>query len=492
MEEQQRDDNELQKELQYLKKKLTELSGESIKYDYQLSSMRFELKQRKDAFSTLTALQKKFTVATPLNELFRETVKAVITQLQMDRSVLLLYDAAKNSFTPVQWYGYLPVHVSSIIHEVKIPDKYLHEGEFMLVNKSVTPDELAIRIQRDFLVNFFIGVPVLFDDKPVAFLIASRLFEKVPFNQPLNKGDADTLMAIASLVASVLQNKNVAELREEMQKQKEENELVNRMLAELRATQAQLIQSEKMASLGELTAGIAHEIQNPLNFVNNFAEVNLELLDELKNAIEKKDATALKEVLQDLSVNLEKINHHGKRADSIVKSMLQHSGSSTGTKEPVDLNELLDEYLRLSFHGMRARDKTFNAKFEIHTDTEVKEISIVRQDIGRVILNLLANAFYAVHEKKTAVGSNYEPMVTVTTKRSGNEILVSIKDNGNGIPASVLDKVLQPFFTTKPTGQGTGLGLSLSYDIIKAHGGDMKIESVEGSYTEVVITLPSG
>jgi signal transduction histidine kinase len=490
MEENQPGGKEIHKELEYLRNKLTELSGENIKYDYQLSSMRFELKQRKDAFSTLTLLQKKFTIATPLPELFRETVKAVITQLQMDRSILLLYDASKDIFIPSQWYGYLPEHASNIIHELKLPARYLKEGEYLLVNKSVTPDELIIRIQQDYLVNFFIGVPILYDDKPVAFLIASRLFEKVPFNQPLNKGDVDTLLAIASLVAGVLQNKNVAELREEMQKQKEENEMVNRMLAELKATQAQLIQSEKMASLGELTAGIAHEIQNPLNFVNNFAELNLELIEELKMAVEN-DPEGSREILQDLAVNLEKINHHGKRADSIVKSMLQHSGSSSGHKEPVKLNELIDEYVRLSFHGMRAKDKSFNAKFEIRADPEIGEIQVVRQDFGRVLLNLLGNAFYAVHDKKIRSTGSYEPLVTIITNKKGAEINISIKDNGNGIPASNIDKVFQPFFTTKPTGQGTGLGLSLSYDIIKAHGGDMRIESMEGSGTELIITIPS-
>jgi signal transduction histidine kinase len=490
MEENQPGEEEIQKELAYLRNKLTELSGESIKYDYQLSSMRFELKQRKDAFSTLTLLQKKFTIATPLQELFRETVKAVITQLQMDRSIILIYDASKDIFTPSQWYGYLPEQARNIIHELKLPQRYLKEGEYLLVNKSVTPDELILRIQQDYLVNFFIGVPVLYDDKPVAFLLASRLFEKVPFNQPLNKGDVDTLLAIASLVAGVLQNKNVAELREEMQKQKEENELVNRMLAELKATQAQLIQSEKMASLGELTAGIAHEIQNPLNFVNNFAELNLELIEELKGALGN-DPENSKEILHDLAVNLEKINHHGKRADSILKSMLQHSGSSSGRKEPVKLNELIDEYVRLSFHGMRARDKSFNAKYEIHPDPGAGEIPIVRQDIGRVLLNLLGNAFYAVHDKKKKTTDLFNPLVTITTQKNGQDIYISIKDNGNGIPAANIDKVFQPFFTTKPTGQGTGLGLSLSYDIVKAHGGEIKIESVEGSGTELIIILPA-
>jgi two-component system, NtrC family, sensor kinase len=249
---------------------------------------------------------------------------------------------------------------------------------------------------------------------------------------------------------------------------------------ELKATQQQLIQSEKMASLGELTAGIAHEIQNPLNFVNNFSDVNRELVDELEQEIDKGNYEDAKAIAKDIKNNEEKINHHGKRADAIVKGMLQHSRSSNGVKEPTDINALVDEYLRLSYHGLRAKDKSFNATMKTDFDESIGNINIIPQDIGRVVLNLINNAFYAVDEKRKQIGDGYEPTVTVSTKKNNGKIEISVKDNGNGIPQKVLDKIFQPFFTTKPTGQGTGLGLSLSYDIVKAHGGELKVETKEG------------
>ncbi|MEO8666554.1 MAG: ATP-binding protein, partial [Ignavibacteria bacterium] len=257
-----------------------------------------------------------------------------------------------------------------------------------------------------------------------------------------------------------------------------------------KSTQAQLIQSEKMASLGQLTAGIAHEIQNPLNFVNNFSEVNAELISEMKEEIEKENLENLKTIANNIEQNEEKIMHHGKRAESIVKGMLQHSRASSGIREPADINSLADEYLKLAYHGLRAKDKSFNATMKTDFDKSIEKISIVPQDIGRVILNLITNAFYAVSEKKKLQINGYEPTVEVMTKKLDNKIEVKVKDNGNGIPSKVLDKIFQPFFTTKPTGQGTGLGLSLSYDILKAHGGDLKVETKEGEGSEFTITLP--
>jgi signal transduction histidine kinase len=262
-------------------------------------------------------------------------------------------------------------------------------------------------------------------------------------------------------------------------------------LTELQATQKQLIQSEKMASLGELTAGIAHEIQNPLNFVNNFSEVSKELLDEMKETIEKGDTEEAKEIMNDVIQNLEKINHHGKRADAIVKGMLQHSRSSSGEKEATDINALTDEYIRLCYHGLRAKDKSFNATIKTDFDSSVGNVNVLSQDLGRVILNLLTNAFYVVNEKKQQQREGYEPTVFISTKRSSDKIEIKVRDNGNGIPSKVLDKIFQPFFTTKPTGQGTGLGLSLSYDIIaKGHGGELKVETKEGEGTEFIVVLP--
>ncbi len=254
---------------------------------------------------------------------------------------------------------------------------------------------------------------------------------------------------------------------------------LQKTLEELKAAQVQLVHSEKMASLGELTAGIAHEIQNPLNFVNNFSEVNKELVAELVDAAAHLNFSEVQILANDIKENSEKINHHGKRAEGIVKGMLHHSRKSEGKKEPTDINALCDEYLRLSYHGLRAKDKSFNAKFESSFDDALPKINVVGQDIGRTILNLINNAFYAVSERRKTASEGYEPTVNIVTRYQPGKAIIKVQDNGNGIPKSVFDKIFQPFFTTKPTGQGTGLGLSLSYDIIKAHGGDLKVTTKE-------------
>ena len=274
-----------------------------------------------------------------------------------------------------------------------------------------------------------------------------------------------------------------------------QSESLKKALYELKSTQAQLIQSAKMASLGELTAGIAHEIQNPLNFVNNFSEINTELIEELKSeklkVTTERDEQLESELLNDIAENEKKINHHGKRADVIVKGMLQHSQTSTGKNEPTDINKLADEYLRLSYHGLRGKDKSFDATMQTNFDETIGNINIIPQDIGRVLLNLYNNAFYAVAEKHKTTARNYQPTVSISTKKSGNTIELTVSDNGNGIPSALKEKIFQPFFTTKPTGQGTGLGLSLSYDIIKAHGGEIKLNTIENDQTEFIIKLPT-
>ncbi|RMA57299.1 tetratricopeptide repeat protein [Ulvibacter antarcticus] len=275
------------------------------------------------------------------------------------------------------------------------------------------------------------------------------------------------------------------------------NQALGKSLTELQETQKQLIHSEKMASLGELTAGIAHEIQNPLNFVNNFSEVSNELIDEMNEEIEKGDMDEAKIIANDIKQNLEKITHHGKRADAIVKGMLQHSRKSSPEKEPTDINRLADEYLRLAYHGLRAKDKSFNATLETDFDESIGKVNVIPQDLGRVILNLITNAFYATSEKQKTCQAedvealpNYKPTVSVSTKKMKDEVVINVKDNGNGIPKEVLDKIFQPFFTTKPSGSGTGLGLSLSYDIVKAHGGNIEVESKENVGTSFRILLP--
>ena len=295
---------------------------------------------------------------------------------------------------------------------------------------------------------------------------------------------------------SILLEETIEELEQKRKAIEETNAALTQSLEELKAAQAQLIQSEKMASLGELTAGIAHEIQNPLNFVNNFSEVNKELVDEMQTELKAgkiEDAIAIS---NDIKENEEKINHHGKRADAIVKGMLQHSRSSSGVKESTDINALADEYLRLAYHGLRAKDKSFNATMITEYDESIGNIRIIPQDLGRVILNLITNAFYAASLPPPAGGFKdpdyvHSPTVWVTTKKEGNTVLISVRDNGPGITQKILDKIFQPFFTTKPTGQGTGLGLSLSYDIVKAHGGELKVETKEGEGSTFIIQLPT-
>ncbi len=310
------------------------------------------------------------------------------------------------------------------------------------------------------------------------------------------------ILGLSIIILGILfrnnQNKQKAYRALKLQKQETEAQKAKAeaALIELQLTQKQLIQTAKMASLGELTTGIAHEIQNPLNFVNNFAEVSVEMLDELRegtvNKLKTPDKEEANEIINDLADNLKKINVHGKRADSIVKGMLQHSTPSTGKKEPTDINALADEYLRLSYHGIRAKDKLFKAGFTSVLDKSIGHIELVPQDIGRVLLNLYNNAFYAVKEKKKQSDEKYEALVSVTTKRVGNKAEISIHDNGTGIPQKLVDKIFNPFFTTKPTGQGTGLGLSLSYDILKAHGSELKVVTKEGEFAEFVFQLPIG
>ena len=301
---------------------------------------------------------------------------------------------------------------------------------------------------------------------------------------------------------SELSQKTIAQEKEKQQILSSVNDTLEKQVAErtielkqsfeeLKATQNQLIQAEKMASLGELTAGIAHEIQNPLNFVNNFSEVNNELIEELKSENQNLKSEERAMILKDIYHNNEKIKYHGKKADAIVKNMIQHSRTTDGKKELTDLNALCDEYLRLAYLGMRAKDKSFDAKFETSFDNSFGKVNIIPQEIGRVMLNLINNAFYAVNETQKESLHGYEPKVAISTSKQNGKVELRVKDNGTGIPKKILDKIFQPFFTTKPTGQGTGLGLSLAYDIMIAHGGEIKVESIEGEGSEFIISLPA-
>jgi signal transduction histidine kinase len=342
-------------------------------------------------------------------------------------------------------------------------------------------------------------LPNLFQSQYSNFLINSFIYLGFPFSLLIYVS-----MRFKEMIHEVQENaQKVVELSEEKREQAliqqrvleeevtRQTSEIRQTLENLKSTQSQLIQSEKMASLGELTAGIAHEIQNPLNFVNNFSEVNTELLDELGEEADKGNLDEVKAIAKDIKENEQKITHHGKRADAIVKGMLQHSSNSSGKKEPTDINKLADEYFRLAYHGLRAKDKSFNATMVTDFDELIGMINIVPQDIGRVILNLITNAFYAVTAKKKILGDGYEPTVSVSTKRTGDEVIIIVRDNGMGIPSKVQEKIFQPFFTTKPTGEGTGLGLSMSYDMItKGHNGELTVETKEGEFAEFTIVLP--
>ncbi len=349
----------------------------------------------------------------------------------------------------------------------------------------------AIVLLIGILIGYFlaknISVPVLALSKAAVKVGEGDLNQKL---QEIHHDEIGQLTIAFNKMVDAL-SKAREDLKEKNIALIESNNTLNKTLVELKDTHAQLLQSEKMASLGELTAGIAHEIQNPLNFVNNFSEVNAELIAEMNIEIDKGNMDEVKAIAGDILQNEQKIITHGKRADSIVKGMLQHSRTSTGIKEPVDINTLADEYFRLAYHGLRAKDKLFNASMKTDYDQSLEKVNMIPQDIGRVILNLITNAFYAVAQKKKSHPSGYEPTVSVSTKKQDNSLVIIVKDNGEGIPQKIMDKIFQPFFTTKPTGQGTGLGLSMSYDIvIKGHGGDMKVESIEGEGAEFIISLP--
>ncbi|RYY90860.1 MAG: histidine kinase [Chitinophagaceae bacterium] len=324
----------------------------------------------------------------------------------------------------------------------------------------------------------------------LAFPLSLLIYVSMRFKEIINdvrQNAAQVVKLSEEKEQQALNQQNI--LQAEVKKQTAE---ISNALEDLKSTQSKLIQSEKMASLGELTAGIAHEIQNPLNFINNFSDVNTELIAELKTALVAGDTEEAIAIADDIRNNEQKINHHGRRADSIVKNMLQHSRQNNDQKELTDVNALTDEYLRLSYHGLRAKDKSFNAVMETHYDTAIGKIELLPQDIGRVLLNLFTNAFYSVQQKKGIQGNSFEPKLFISTSKVPGGIEISVKDNGMGIPQKVLDKIYQPFFTTKPTGEGTGLGLSMSYDIItKAHGGTLKARTAEGEFAEFIIFLPA-
>ncbi|MEJ7821447.1 MAG: ATP-binding protein [Chitinophagaceae bacterium] len=453
------------------------------------------------------AMQSSSELAKLVDTLFRELTKL---DLLLDRCIITLYDAATNDST---WWiaapesNELPISVFVKYHKyapylafIDAWHKRILKWRYVLEGTTKKEWDNFIFSETEMAL-----LPTAVKDGMKSF---EKIFLNVSFNnfgsltassiETLPEEQFEILLRFAKVFDSTYTRFNDLQKAEALAREakahliqiEEEKLRAETALQELQATQTQLIQSEKMASLGELTAGIAHEIQNPLNFVNNFSEVNTELIEDLKAELETGNMQEAISIADDIKENEQKINQHGKRADAIVKGMLQHSRASSGKKEPTDINALCDEYLRLSYHGLRAKDKSFNATFKTDFDTSLEKINIIPQDLGRVILNLLTNAFYAVNEKKKQQPDGYEPTVSVSTKKVGDKIEIKVADNGNGIPQKVLDKIYQPFFTTKPTGQGTGLGLSMSYDIIKAHCGEIKVETNDGEFAEFIIQLP--
>jgi two-component system, NtrC family, sensor kinase len=414
-----------------------------------------------------------------------------------------------------QFYQHIKMPDSSLFYSKKALETYkrLIDASGMATADSLISIAFAEQKKSDSAFDYLKSEASLKDSLNSIEKIKMSEFQDMGFNEEMRleqlqkekietKGRIRAYAMIAGIVVLILvafllyrNNRNRKRANELLNQQKEEIEAqknnVERTLYELKSTQALLIQSEKMASLGELTAGIAHEIQNPLNFINNFSEVNKELIEEMQQEMDKGNVTDAKAISNDIKENEEKISHHGQRADGIVKGMLQHSRASTGQRELIEINALANEYLRLAYHGLRSKDKSFNATIQTDFDPTIGTINIIPQEIGRVLLNLFNNAFYAMSEKKKQLSDGYEPSMTVSTKRLNGRDTITVRDNGNGIPQKVLDKIFQPFFTTKPAGQGTGLGLSMSYDIIKAHGGQLQVQSKEGEYAAFIIELPA-
>ena len=464
-------------------------------------------------FTTIPVHERKFEAGfhSSIGDVYAKMGDTDLARKQYETAVVV---ALKQNNTATAGYNYL--ELAKIYKSLRRHDSGLSAAKnalaaFTLVGKE-KEKVLAYRMISDFYRDrkmndssfIYLKLATLLNDS-LAIIEKKKLqeFQTIGFNEQIrlqnlekekivtqNKIRTYSLLAglgIFLFIGILLYRNNV--------QRKKVNNFLQQTLDNLKSTQSQLIQSEKMASLGELTAGIAHEIQNPLNFVNNFSEVNRELITELVEEVGKGNTEEVIALANDIKENEEKINHHGKRADAIVKGMLQHSRSSSGVKEPTDINALANEYLRLAYHGLRAKDKSFNATMKTDFDNSIGNINIIPQDIGRVILNLITNAFYAVDEKKKQQ-PDFEPVVTITTKRlgtpsgDGGKVEIKVTDNGNGIPQKILDKIFQPFFTTKPTGQGTGLGLSMSYDIVKVHGGELKVETAEGEGCEFKIILP--
>ena len=484
------DAHELRRALAYYQQRVDELGGANVQADAVISAVKSDLRVKNDGFDLLADLQESIDAQMPIDEMVAKTLVGLNLRLRMDRSVLLMRAPGTHSYVPRYGLGFEAELLSRFpsLHFDFTP-MLAGKESYLLVNKATASTPLIEELRAQLGLPYFIALPVLMGREMTGVLLAGRYKEIKPFAPPVSLSGVNIMRAVAGFISVAWTNANQFILLEQ-QVQQRTSELQH-SLSELRRTQAQLIQQEKMASLGELTAGVAHELQNPLNFVTNFAELNLELATELQAAQAAGDLAEAQALINDLAQNLTKISQHGHRAASIVHSMLTHSRQRTSERRPTDLNALVEEALHLAYHGLQTKYVGFAAKTETDLAPALPPLVVVPQDISRVLLNLLTNALYAVRERQQHGEPHYVPLVQVHTRAVGHEVLVQVQDNGLGVANKLKTKIFQPFFTTKPTGEGTGLGLSLSYDIItKGHDGTLTLADTPGPGATFRILLP--
>jgi signal transduction histidine kinase len=469
---------EIEKKNQNLESEVQKRTSEIVLQKEELEGQRDEIQRAYRSIKLLSEIGQNITSSLTIEDIIAKVYENVNTLMDASALGIGIYNEHDRRIDfpgTIEKGEKLPLNSDSLDDERLSVwcfknQKEIFIGDFATEYVKYMP---ALKIRAGEFTNSIIYLPLNIEDKKLGVLTVQsfRLYAYHNYHLTL-------LRNLAAYIAIAIENA-------------EAYKKLNYTLETLKKTQVQLVQAEKMASLGQLTAGIAHEIQNPLNFVNNFSELNKEMIDEMEAELKNGNINSALAIASDIKKNEEKINHHGKRADGIVKGMLQHSRASSDTKEPVDINKLADEYLRLAYHGLRAKDKSFNAELDTNFDGALPLANAVPQDIGRVMLNLLTNAFYATQQKAKTDGPGYKPTVEVSTSANQGMIKIEVKDNGNGIPDNIKHKIFQPFFTTKPTGEGTGLGLSLGYDIVvKGHGGTISVNSKVGEGSEFIITLP--
>jgi signal transduction histidine kinase len=495
---------ELRDAAAYFRNQADELAGNLLKSDAQMSVLRHALKQKRQGFALLSDMLGSGSAArADKRAIFERTLDRISATLNMDFSIALLATDTEGVFAPFVWLGLDPARSESLLERTfSLPSEGGEWPPPLLVNRASEKTEVDRELQEQLGFLHFVGVPVIAEARVIAFLISGRLKEVKPFFPPLDRGDLETLQSIAGFLGATLENVRLYQTLDQRVKDRtvelrEKNEQLSQTLQRLTETQRQLVMQEKLASLGALTAGIAHEIKNPLNFVNNFAEVSvgltddlLALLEPLKARFPEEVSSELDEITSDLRQNAAKIHEHGTRANSIVCSMLEHSRHDKGQRQEADLNALLRQFADLAVQGYRAQNPGAKVTLTVDCDPTLPRVSIVPQELGRVFLNLVGNACWAVTNAKRRKESGYTPAIRASTRALGDRVEVRISDNGDGIPAAIREKIFTPFFSTKPTGEGTGLGLSLSHDIVLGNGGSMVFETEEGAGTQFVVTLP--